>query len=665
MGGMKRHLFKHDIVFDRITGTEVMLVTDPTLVPGRIKVYDLIEEVEKFIAFDDIKSGIATGVLEIHRTGEANTSGSHPSRTEEDQEFGNALRFVNLLVAEMDSSRSSALQSYEKLKKMFVAGVLDLNEFPSRPTAYRHLARRRQDLPILFGNSGKGNRSPRYSEAVTRLVIEKSEQLFLVTKSRFTLSKLTEHINNVAHDDGLLSRATSISRKYVERVIHEHLTRDSEKARMDPKDAIAAKAIAGNRIRIAAPFMRIEQDGLHIPWELSTPYGPSRDVWHIHAIDCSTSMPVGWLLSIGAPTVSKTLACVESILFSKKQRLAALGLEYEFDCYGTPSLLVFDNGGENKGDRIQRLTRMGIDPMHCKSRHAHGKPFIERLNGSLKRDLEILSGGTRFDGKDGARDPHELGDVPTDITSMESWIVRWYYEHWAHQPLERHLRSVFVDEEWMGATPLARWNKFSTEMGYAMTLPPSLDSWRMIRYEHHRRTLSRKTGITFEDWQFRGGNLAALIETFGEIPIDIYVDVDDFRCIYLPTVGGSELIELVNIDVDTTTPAYSFKRAREILEDARSRTDASTSQANFRRDLFRSAISPFDPTANRPKSSVKVSKATTKRAKDFAAVERARNAPLKPSHIGTQTDVSPSAEPQFEDAPVLEVFSRTKGVSNQ
>jgi hypothetical protein len=39
--------------------------------------------------------------------------------------------------------------------------------------------------------------------------------------------------------------------------------------------------------------------------------------------------------------------------------------------------------------------------MHCKSRHAHGKPFIERLNRSLKEALETLPGCTRLDAVDG------------------------------------------------------------------------------------------------------------------------------------------------------------------------------------------------------------------------------------------------------------------------
>lgn len=38
---------------------------------------------------------------------------------------------------------------------------------------------------------------------------------------------------------------------------------------------------------------------------------------------------------------------------------------------------------------MEGLTRLDMDPMHCKSRHAHGKPFVGRLHRSLK-DYENL-----------------------------------------------------------------------------------------------------------------------------------------------------------------------------------------------------------------------------------------------------------------------------------
>jgi putative transposase len=43
------------------------------------------------------------------------------------------------------------------------------------------------------------------------------------------------------------------------------------------------------------------------------------------------------------------LQYVESILFSKKARLAKLGLTYVLDVFGTPHLLIFDNAQRRRG----------------------------------------------------------------------------------------------------------------------------------------------------------------------------------------------------------------------------------------------------------------------------------------------------------------------------
>jgi hypothetical protein len=65
-----------------------------------------------------------------------------------------------------------------------------------------------------------------------------------------------------------------------------------------------------------------------------------------------------------------------------------------------------------------------MDVKHCKAKEAQGKPFIERLNRSLKEALQRLP-GTRYEGKDGMRDPEALGDELMTIDALEKWIVRW------------------------------------------------------------------------------------------------------------------------------------------------------------------------------------------------------------------------------------------------
>ena len=125
-------------------------------------------------------------------------------------------------------------------------------------------------------------------------------------------------------------------------------------------------------------------------------------------------------------------------------------------------------------ERMQRLALLGIDLEHGKSRHPQRRPFIERLNRSLKEALETLPGCTRFNGKDGMRDPVALGDRLMDLAELQRWVVRWYYESWMHNVLERLERTQAWEDTTLGNTPAKRWTSMSEQLGFVMPLRSSL-----------------------------------------------------------------------------------------------------------------------------------------------------------------------------------------------
>lgn len=661
---MKRHFLPGDELFDVEIGEVTMAVLNPVPVLGRIKVLDLQKNSDAYIGLEELRGRIGAGNLSIRRKGELRVPIAHQNDENLDVALQSAMGLSRRLKEMTTSKCISTNQAYKTLKSQHEEGPDASTPFPSRATVYRYLDKGRNGLPLLCGNKNKGNRQPRYAENVTALVSTLAQNHLLQQESRWTIGSLTAFANQVAHDEQLLGATAHMSRKYVRKVIFDNLSSDIELDRMDPRMAAAAKSIAKHRIRVSAPLMRVEQDAVHLPWAVRTPHGETSNIWLIHAIDCYTGMPVGWQLVVGSPTVSQSLQCVESILFSKKERFAALGLDYEMDCYGTPSLLVFDNGAETKGERMRKLTRLGIDPMHCKSRHAHGKPFIERLNRSLKEALETLPGCTRLDAVDGMRNPQELKDLPMSLEELEKWIVRWYFETWANTVLKRLVRSVFIDEAHLGSTPWARWKTVAQEHGYAMPLPPELDIWRMAKYEHEVRTLSRKTGLTYSDFNFRGDNLPYLIKKHGENPVPMLVDPEDFRRVYVPDGVNKALVVLVNADVDETTPAYSFEQAKALIKEVPDRKAQSLQAENFKRDVFSRSTQTSAKAARAQKKSVVTSRETTQRARQSSALTRARDNPLAPSAPSAPTfsgAPQPQAAAMLEDIPVLPVLNRKSG----
>ncbi len=658
---MKRHFLSGDELFDTESEQVTMAVLSPVPVVGRIRVLDVQRNIDHYVELGDLRARIGAGNLKIQRKGDPLVPAAYQDDEQLDIAQQTAIR-LSRMVSDLTTSKCiSANQAYRTLKAQHEDAPNDGKPFPSRATLYRYLEKRRNGVPALIGNKNKGNRLPRYSESVTAMVCKVAEESLLKPSSRWTVRSLTQLVNQVAHDEQLLGPTSHISRKYVLRAIQENLSSDIELDRLDPRTAAAAKSLATKRIRVSAPLMRVEQDGLHLPWVIRTPHGETRNLYLVHAIDCHTGIPVGWHFVVGSPTVSDSLRCVESILFSKKERFAALGLDLPMDCYGTPALVVWDNGPETKGERMQRLTKLGIDAMHCKSRHAHGKPYIERLNRSLKEALETLPGCTRFDEVDGRRDPKELQDLPMTLAELEKWVVRWYFETWANTELRRHVHSVFTEEKRLGTTPWQRWKTVEQEQGYALPLPPELDAWRMTLYEHEVRTLSRKTGITYKQFNFKGDNLRYLIAKHGETEVQLLVDPEDFRRIYVSQGASQPLIELVNEDVDEVTPAYSFEQAKQMVKAASDGNAESEEAAAFKRDVFARSRETSAKAAAGGSKKVKQSRETAARVKAVKAIDRARDNPLPPARTVHQASTASPVAASFDDVAALPVLNRKTG----
>ena len=145
------------------------------------------------------------------------------------------------------------------------------------------------------------------------------------------------------------------------------------------------------------------------------------------AIDCATSVPLGWHLSKTPVTEEETLDCLERSLYSKAERFNQLGINCGIDPYGLFADLYLDNGPENKGRRITHITEIGVFLTRVPANSPHTKPFIERFFGSLKPALEGLPGCTRFKGKDGARSDQAKKDALMTFEELEQLIVRWMY----------------------------------------------------------------------------------------------------------------------------------------------------------------------------------------------------------------------------------------------
>lgn len=653
-------------------------VLEGRLHAGSIELFDVEKRAPRYVEYNDICARISEGSLVLHRKGMPRVS---IVAQYDNPALHARVRLLTYVLRRIDEIRNQRGISFDAAialaRDAYVeerAGQLPAHPFPSRATLYRARKNQRLGLPVLSGDKNKGNATPRYSNDLVDFVKAVIHDHFLVTESKWTVSDVTGYINREARRRSLHVAKNAISRKFVCATIGE-LTVDAEYDRMDPLDRVAGKSYAKKRIRAAFPLARIEQDALHLPFVVRTPHGVARTVYLVLAIDVCTGYPVGWHLVIGSPREMDSLLCLEMYLTpAKAARFAELGIARAPNIYGTPVLVIFDNGPETKGERIVRLERLGMDVKHCKAKEAQGKPFIERLNRSLKEALQLLPGCTRFEGKDGVRDPEALGEELMTVEALEKWIVRWLYEVWANNPLDRLRWDELLVESVKGKTPLERLTYQTEEVGHPIALPPPRHQWMAALFEHKMCVLSAKTGITLEHgFRYGGDAKSYLLGKYGDrAQLHVLYNPDDFRQAYVYEEDDLPLVTLTHEHVREETPAWTFAEAKARFDSGMANWTVPAEKIQFERDLDEAVTGKGKASKRKARGKREENKETVRRAKDNSAVQRAIDRPLSaaapfgpaPSTNSSlpAVDIVPDVI-SYDDAPVWNIVDRNTGES--
>jgi putative transposase len=650
-------------------------ILDGRIHAGTIHVFDAEKRESRFEEEEKIRSGISSGKLVLHRKGMPRvgiaSQYDNPALQAKVRVLQNALRRIGAVQEKQGVSFGAAITVAQRTYLEESKDDVLAPAFPSRPTLFRARKQQILGLPVLRGDKNKGNAAPRYSRDLVSFVEDTIKDEYLVTESGRTVKSLTDYINREARRRCLHVLRRAISRKFVAATVRS-ITVDAEYDRMDPLARVAGKSHAKKRIRAPFAFSRIEQDALHLPFVVITPHGISREVYLVHAIDVCTGYPVGWCLVIGAPREADSLSCVEMYLTpAKGKRFKEFGIANAVNVYGTPMQIIFDNGPECKGGRIIRLEMIEIDVKHCKAKEAQGKPFIERLNRSLKEALESLQGCTRFNGKDGERDPEALGDQLMTIDMLEKWIVRWLYEHWVNTPLDRLRWEELLDSSVKGKTPLERLTYLTQEMGQPITMPPPRQKWLAAVYEHKQCVLSAKSGITLEGFRYKGDAMSSLLSKYGDCtPLHILYNPDDFRQVYVHEDDALPLVALTHEHVRPDTPAWTFTEAKERLKAGMEDWVPPEEKVKFLDDLDEASTGKRKGRKAKSRSKREESKETTQRAKNHAAARRSTERPLmSPAPFGPASTKAASSDSEcgipddswYDNVPPMTIVNRNTG----
>lgn len=651
-------------------------VLDSRLHAGSIHLFNAEKRANQYVDYDIIRARISAGSMVLHRKGMPRVS---IAAQYDDPELHSKFSLLNDALRRIDAIREQRGLSFSKAIPLARETYLVENAdatlvclFPSRATLYRAHSNQLLGLPVIRGGKNKGNATARYSLDLVEFVNEVIQDKFLIPESRWTVLDLTGYVNREARRRGLHVAKNAISRKFVCARIND-LTVDAEYDRMDPLNRVAGKSFAKKRIRAAFAFARIEQDALHLPFVVTTADRIARTVYLVLAVDVCTGYPVGWHLVIGSPREMDSLLCIEMYLTpAKAARFEELGITHALNVYGTPGQVIFDNGPETKGGRIIRLERLGMDVKHCKAKEAQGKPFVERLNRSLKEALQLLPGCTRFEGKDGVRDPVALGDELMSVEALEKWIVGWLYKDWVNTPLDRLRWDELLVDSVKGKTPCERLSHQLEELGLPITLPPPRQEWMAALFEHKMCTLSGKTGITVErGFRYNGDAMSYLLGKYGDsTQLHVLYNPDDFRQVYVFEADDLPLVTLTHHHVRPDTPAWTFAEAKERFDSGMANWTVPEEKVQFEREMDEAAIGGRKVNKSKTRGKREENRETVRLAKDNSAAQRAIDRPLSagaPFGPAPLTNPSlPVEEPKhgvisYDDAPSMAILDRNTG----
>lgn len=476
---------------------------------------------------------------------------------------------------------------------------------------------------LLPGYATRGNRQPRYGERMIEITLQLVENLYAVERSKISIKKLTELVNHSAHAEGILDERINVSRKFVRSMLIKNWSADLDTGRLDPRTAKSLKAVAANRIRPGAPLNRVEMDAVHLPFLATTENGIADNIWLLMVIDCESSLPLAWWLMLANPTTEDTLNCLERAIYPKANLLREMNIDFEIDPYGAMLNLIWDNGGENSRHRMAAVAEVGINPQWTPKDSGNLKPFIERLNRSLKNALEALQGCTRFDGVDGARTEAAKNDELMTYQKLEHWIARFLFESWPHVPLERFSTEDYEIDGSLGLTPAERWRNY--EARTLLPLAPTLEEWRALRFITATRALSSKTGISLFNYDFRGDNLKILITQYGPgARVKVHYNPFDYRTAYVPNKITGDWLVLINAEVTERTPAYSFDDAKKRRKRRKATFSPHPAAKKFDSDINEAILSA--PPKKLGRTAVRKEAHAITRTSE--AVQRALNNPL-------------------------------------
>jgi putative transposase len=319
----------------------------------------------------------------------------------------------------------------------------------STATLYRwiKLFETTEQLSQLLPNRSNGGEGKTRLTPEVETIVQTTLEEFYLTKDRhsiqFVFDKVEErcvrHGVAVPHINTVSNRVSALREERVLRSRYSHKAADDKYSPHKGKFPGADFPLAVVQIDHTIGDVILVDDQNRMP--LGRP-------WITMAIDVYSRMVVGFYISFETPGALGTGMCVANSLLPKEDWLNRLDVPGEWPCWGKMKKIYVDNAKEFRGSMLKRACEdYGIDLEWRPVRKAHYGGHIERLMGTLAKEIHSLPGTTFSNSKDKGEYPSAKKAALT-LGEFEKWLLHFIvnvYHQRIHKSLGQTPLKVFED----------------------------------------------------------------------------------------------------------------------------------------------------------------------------------------------------------------------------
>lgn len=262
--------------------------------------------------------------------------------------------------------------------------------------------------------------------------------------------------------------------------------------------------------------------------------------WITLAIDRCSRLVVGFYLSFHAPSATSVLYCLRQSILPKDELLAQFpGVVGPWPARGIPVSMTFDNGPDLHANAVDSVAlEMGVELHYTGAAHPELKGGIERLIGTVSRDLMHKLPGTTFANPKQRGDYDSEKEAAIDLEALTEILIRWIVDVY-HKTPHRGL---------MGRTPLEAWQMGEAERIIELpAYPRQLDI--IVGHVANRRIFHY--GVEYDNLRYNSPLLQSIRHRGGTaVNVDIRAFEDSVARIAVLDPNLDEYIDVPAVDLE-------------------------------------------------------------------------------------------------------------------